>query len=81
VSVIHLLGIAGVAEHESPQAKKWARRLEWPIAGLALWIVVQWYLEETRAIPHELARLADWLVWHQQVSSAGCHPQGAACLQ
>lgn len=63
MSVIHLLGIAGVAGHESPQARKWARRLEWPMAGLALWIVVQWYLEETRAIPHELARLADWLVW------------------
>lgn len=33
------------------------------MAGLALWIVVQWYLEEARAIPHGLARLADWMVW------------------
>jgi voltage-gated potassium channel len=33
------------------------------MVGVALWIVVQWYLEETRAIPHELARVADWLVW------------------
>ncbi len=63
MKVIHLLGIAGVAELERPEARKWARRLEWPMVGVALWIVVQWYLEETRAIPHELARVADWLVW------------------
>lgn len=63
MKVVHLLGIAGVADHELPEAKKWARRLEWPMVGVALWIVVQWYLEETRAIPHELARIADWLVW------------------
>jgi len=63
VKVIHLLGIAGVAEHERPEARKWARRFEWPMVGVALWIVLQWYLEETTAIPHELARVADWLVW------------------
>jgi voltage-gated potassium channel len=63
VKVVHLLGIAGVAEHERPEAQKWARHLEWPMVGVALWIVVQWYLEETQSIPHELANIADWLVW------------------
>lgn len=63
MKVIHLLGIAGVAEHESHEARKWARRLEWPMVGVALWIVLQWYLEETLAISHEVARIADWLVW------------------
>ncbi len=63
MKVVHLLGIAGVADHERVQAREWARRLEWPMVGVALWIVVQWYLEETRAISPELARLADWLVW------------------
>ncbi len=63
MKVVHLLGIAGVAEHERVQAKEWARRLEWPMVGVALWIVVQWYLEETLAISPGLARLADWLVW------------------
>ncbi|MBI5429746.1 MAG: two pore domain potassium channel family protein [Nitrosomonadales bacterium] len=61
--VVHLLGIAGVAEHERAGARHWARRLEWPMVGVALWIVVQWYLEETLAISHEFARTADWLVW------------------
>jgi len=63
VSVIHLLGIAGVAEHERAEARKWGRRLEWPMVAVALWIVLQWYLEETGVLSHAVARIADWLVW------------------
>jgi voltage-gated potassium channel len=63
MSIVHLLGIAGVAEHERAVARHWARRLEWPMVGVALWIVVQWYLEETGALSHAVARIADWLVW------------------
>ncbi len=63
MSVVHLLGIAGVAEHETAPARHWARRLEWPMVGIALWIVLQWYLEETGALEHGIARIADWLVW------------------
>jgi voltage-gated potassium channel len=63
MSVAHLLGIAGVAEHETAAARHWARRLEWPMVGVALWIVVQWYLEETGGLSHAVARIADWLVW------------------
>lgn len=59
----HLLGIAGVAEHERATARHWARLLEWPMVGVALWIVLQWYLEETGALPYAVARVADWLVW------------------
>jgi voltage-gated potassium channel len=28
-----------------------------------LWIVLQWYLEETGVLSHATARIADWLVW------------------
>jgi voltage-gated potassium channel len=63
MSVVHLLGIAGVAEHETAAARHWARRLEWPMVGVALWIVLQWYLEETGSLSHAVARIADWLVW------------------
>jgi voltage-gated potassium channel len=63
MSVAHLLGIAGVAEHETASARHWARRLEWPMVAVALWIVLQWYLEETGALAHAIARVADWLVW------------------
>jgi voltage-gated potassium channel len=63
MNAIHLLGIAGVESHEQPAARQWAKRLEWPMVGVALWIVLQWYLEETGALSHAVARIADWLVW------------------
>lgn len=61
--IVHLFGIAGVGSHERPAALQWAKRLEWPMLLVALWILLQWYLEETQAIPREWARIADWLVW------------------
>ena len=61
--VIHLLGIAGVADYERDNARIWARRLEWPMVVVALWIIVQWYLEETHVITREIARVGDWVVW------------------
>ena len=61
--IVHLLGIAGVEAHETPVARLWAKRLEWPMLLVALWILLQWYLEETQAIPPLLARMADWGVW------------------
>jgi voltage-gated potassium channel len=63
VKAIHLLGIAGVDEHERAGARHWARRFEWPMVAVALWIVLQWYLEETGALSHTAARSADWMVW------------------
>ncbi|HEU0233865.1 MAG TPA: ion channel [Gallionella sp.] len=61
--IVHLLGIAGVESHEHPAARLWAKRLEWPMLLVALWIPVQWYLEETQAIGPILSRVADWLIW------------------
>jgi voltage-gated potassium channel len=63
MSVIHLLGIAGVDAHENSIARKWGRRLEWPMLCVALWIPFQWYLEETDSIPLWIGHIADWLVW------------------
>jgi len=63
MKIVHLLGIAGVESHEKPDARKWGKRLEWPMMFVALWIPLQWYLEETNSIAHWLGRIADWLVW------------------
>ena len=63
MKIFHLLGIAGVESHEHPAARLCARRLEWPMLLVALWIVLQWYLEETLSITPLLAHIADWLVW------------------
>lgn len=58
-----LIGLAGVAAHEAPEARAWARRLEWPMLFVALWIPVQWYLEETGALSQQFSHWCDWLVW------------------
>jgi voltage-gated potassium channel len=63
MKIVHLLGIAGVESHELPAARKWGKRLEWPMMFVALWIPLQWYLEETHSIAPLLGRIADWLVW------------------
>jgi voltage-gated potassium channel len=63
MKIIHLLGIAGVESHELPAARKWGKRLEWPMMFVALWIPLQWYLEESHSIAPLLGRIADWLVW------------------
>lgn len=61
--IVHLLGITGVETHEQPIARLWAKRLEWPMLLVALWIPIQWYLDETQAITPLAARISDWLIW------------------
>lgn len=58
-----LLGIAGVESHERSEARLWARRLEWPMLLVVLWIPVQWYLEETGTLTSWHGRVGDWLIW------------------
>jgi voltage-gated potassium channel len=59
----HVFGLAGVAAHETPAARKWGRALEWPMLLVALWIPVQWYLEAKAMLPARLVRIDDWLIW------------------
>ncbi len=61
--VTHLLGIAGVESSERAYAVAWAERLEWPVLLVALWIPVQWYLEETGTVGLGAARWFDWAIW------------------
>ena len=57
--VRHLLGIASVDPGEHAIAVTWAQRLEWPVLLLALWIPIQWYLEETGSVSLATARWFD----------------------
>lgn len=59
----HLLGIAGVAANERAIAITWARHLEWPMLIVALWIPIQWYMEETGAVSLTAAHWLDWAIW------------------
>lgn len=61
--VTHLLGIAGVEGNERNLAITWAKRLEWPVLLVALWIPVQWFMEETHIVNLATARWFDWAIW------------------
>lgn len=63
LKVAHLLGVTGVDTRERGAAVKWGRHLEWPVLLLALWIPIQWYLEETGAVTLATARYFDWVIW------------------
>jgi len=58
-----LVGLSGVAAHESAAAIRWGKRFEWPMLLVASWIFVQWYLEATGQLGQRFLRLSDWIVW------------------
>ena len=58
-----LVGLSGVAAHESAAAIRWGKRFEWPMLLVASWIFVQWYLEATGQLGQRFLRLSDWVVW------------------
>ncbi len=59
----HLIGLAGVSSHETPLAKEWGRRFEWPMLLIAIFIPVQWYVVETSLISTRASHWFDWVVW------------------
>jgi voltage-gated potassium channel len=58
-----LIGLTGVAAHETAAARRWGYRLEWPMLLVALWIPVQWYLEVKHSLPSRFILISDWLIW------------------
>ena len=58
-----LVGLSGVAAHESAAAIRWGKRFEWPMLLVASWIFLQWYLEATGQLGQRFLRLSDWVVW------------------
>jgi len=63
IKVTRLLGFTGVDPRERPLAVKWGEYLEWPVLLVALWIPIQWYLEETGAFTTIIAHEFDWVIW------------------
>lgn len=63
IKVRQLLGVTGLDPNERTAALRWAEHLEWPILLVALWIPVQWYLEEVHALTLATAHYFDWAIW------------------
>ncbi|MEW5973214.1 MAG: ion transporter [Pseudomonadota bacterium] len=57
------LGVAGVAAHENAEARRWAARLEIPVALAVLWLPFAWYAEAKGLIDAQTLRVLDLGVW------------------
>jgi len=58
-----MLGVAGVAAHENARARRWAARLEIPVALAVLWLPFAWYAEAKGLIDAQTLRALDLGVW------------------
>lgn len=58
-----LTGLSGVADDESPAAKRWAKHFELPMILLAMWMLVEWYLREKHIYSPVFAQATDWFIW------------------
>lgn len=57
-----MIGLAGVADHETPRAKRWGMFFEAPMLLLAIWIVAEWYLTAKDAYPIEWAAVTNRVI-------------------
>ena len=58
-----IVGLAGVDSSENQRAQYAAKLLEWPMMGIALWILIEWYLSAKGMSSHELSVFTNWLVF------------------
>ncbi len=58
----NILGLAGVASSETLAARRAAKLLEWPMMFMAIWIILEWYLESVYGRLFS-SRFTDWLIW------------------
>ncbi|MFN2381710.1 MAG: hypothetical protein ABR561_04045, partial [Guyparkeria sp.] len=63
LALTRFLGIAGVAEVERQQARRWGARLELPLLLITLWIPFQWYLMHTGGMESTEGFWIDQLIW------------------
>lgn len=57
------LGFGGVDASESLKAKRWGKRLEWPMLFLAMWILVDWYMRSEGQGSARGHLFTDWVIW------------------
>lgn len=62
-SLVAVIGLAGVADDETPAAQRWGRYFEAPMLVLAIWIIVEWYLSAKNAYPPAWETATNWIIW------------------
>ncbi len=58
-----IIGLSGVDENETEQARRWGKLFEIPMILLAIWIIIEWYAESVGIIPRSITILTDWGIW------------------
>ncbi|ARU58164.1 Kef-type K+ transport system NAD-binding protein [Oleiphilus messinensis] len=58
-----LIGLAGVSPTESAGAIKVARMLDGPMVIMAVWIIIEWYLEASGHLSTAVVHVTDWIIW------------------
>ncbi len=58
-----LTGLSGVATDERAVAQRWARRFEFPMILLAVWILIEWYLRGENIYSARFDQVTDWIIW------------------
>lgn len=58
-----LMGVSGVAPSETEAARRWGKYLEWPMLGVVLLILIEWYLAAKGLSSPHLSRIVDYIVW------------------
>ena len=57
-----IIGLAGVDTSENERAQNAGKILEWPMMGVALWILIEWYLAAKGLSSESLSVFTNWLV-------------------
>ena len=63
LTLLKVLGLAGVDYHENETAHYWGRFFSWPMLILAIWLIIQWFLEDHQLIPFQISNTLSWVVW------------------
>lgn len=58
-----IVGLAGVDASENSRAQYTAKLLEWPMMGIALWILIEWYMSARGTSTEALSIFTNWLVF------------------
>jgi voltage-gated potassium channel len=57
------IGLSGVSESETEKAILWGGRLEWPMLGVAVLILIEWYLDAKGLSNPNISHVTNWIVW------------------
>ena len=58
-----IIGLAGVGQNETTKAQKFARFMDGPMLAMAIWIIIEWYLEASGKISIKTVTATDWIIW------------------